>query len=302
MKIAICISGQTRHLNKDTRDLLAVLDLFSEYDYDLFGHTWSDQEDPTDDLLNKFVEYRSDNQQIIWDTIVNPDAYQFPDNRPDWSQFFTTERDWIKDTEYQDILNDTAAASYMDFAKARINGHCGQVWSAMESFLLTKKHMSANQYKFVVKLRWDCKINDEVYADENLEDENKQFKKILKQWANQAGKFNVKHGSAIADSTCLTANDCVVYHGTNSFYTNDLLYVIKRNAFNDILKSTTMHTFEQMFLREYITSMPMSHQLWADWLLTQELKCAPVLPDLIRLNTDGNPDDPIRKPNKRWRV
>ena len=197
MKIAICVSGQTRHLNKDTHHLLAVLDLFSDYDYDLFGHTWSDQEDPNDNLLNKFVEYRSDNQQIIWDTIIDPHAYQFPDDRPNWSQFFTTERDWIKDAEYQDILNGTSATSYIDFAKERINGHCGQVWSAMESFLLTKKHMPVNQYEFVVRLRWDCKIDEYVYADENLEDVKKEFKETLWLWANQKGKFDSKYGGAM---------------------------------------------------------------------------------------------------------
>ena len=46
----------------------------------------------------------------------------------------------------------------------------------------------------------------------------------------------------------------------------------------------------------------MSHQLWADWLESLNLRCAPVLNDLIRLNADGDIDDPVSKPNKRWRV
>ena len=61
LKIAICVSGQTRHFNKDpsyTDDFYEVLDLFSDYDYDLFGHTWADQEDPHSEVLNKFTEYR----------------------------------------------------------------------------------------------------------------------------------------------------------------------------------------------------------------------------------------------------
>ena len=39
LKIAICVSGQTRHFNKDpryTQNFYEILDLFNEYDYDLF--------------------------------------------------------------------------------------------------------------------------------------------------------------------------------------------------------------------------------------------------------------------------
>ena len=123
-KIAICVSGQTRHFNdapQYTDDFYKILDLFSDYDYDLFGHTWADQEDPHDAVLNKFVEYRSDNQEVIWDTINNPDVYRDLNNRPMWPQFFTTEKDWHLKPEYQDMLNGISDTSYIDFAKARIN-------------------------------------------------------------------------------------------------------------------------------------------------------------------------------------
>ena len=55
-KIAICVSGQTRHLNQSPKfmqDFFDVLDLFSEFDYDLYGHTWADQETPNNKVLDR---------------------------------------------------------------------------------------------------------------------------------------------------------------------------------------------------------------------------------------------------------
>ena len=300
-KIAICVSGQTRHINEDpvyTQDFLEILDLFSDYDYDLFGHTWADNEDPNDAILNKFVEYRSDDQRIIWDTINDPTVYKYSNRRPVWPQFFKTGNDWIKKTEYQDIINGTSDTSYIDFAKERINGSVGQVWSAMESFLLTKKHWASNNYRFVVKIRWDCKINKYVYGDENIEDKKKEFKETLWLWTSKQGRFDPKFGNLFTESTCLTANDCIMEGG--AFYANDIFYIIRGDAFNDnILNFTTIRTFEEMLIemgKENFISM--SHQLWAEWLLSRELICAPLLHDLIQPN--GHPED--GKLNKRWKI
>ena len=97
VKIAICISGQTRHLNnnpKYTEDFNNILGLFDEYDYDLFGHTWSDQEDPHSEILKQFTDYRSDSQDIIWNTII--DHKEFGNSYfPVWSQYFQTKEDYI---------------------------------------------------------------------------------------------------------------------------------------------------------------------------------------------------------------
>ena len=73
-KIAICVSGQTRHFNADpqyTEDFNNVLGLFDDFEYDLFGHTWSDQENPHQEVLERFTDYRSDDQKVIWDTIID---------------------------------------------------------------------------------------------------------------------------------------------------------------------------------------------------------------------------------------
>jgi hypothetical protein len=296
-KIAICVSGQTRHFNdapQYTDDFYKILDLFSDYDYDLFGHTWADQEDPHDAVLNKFVEYRSDNQEVIWDTINNPNVYRDLNNRPMWPQFFTTEKDWHLKPEYQDMLNGISDTSYIDFAKARINGSIGQIWSAMESFLLTKNHWDSNRYMFVVRLRWDSTL------DSIDESQIKQFKEILWQWAAGEGKFSQQNPfGAIHKAQCLTTVDCVM--GQGAFYTNDMIYVFKGHAFlRQILSTTAIRTFEQILSQKPIDNpfMSSAHQLWAEWLINLGLLMSPQLPDFIRVNGPG--DD--NKPNKKWRM
>ena len=297
-KIAICVSGQTRHFNADpqyTEDFNNVLGLFDDFEYDLFGHTWSDQENPHPEVLERFTDYRSDDQKVIWDTIIDSNSYKNPEQHPHWSQFFTPKRDWLNKKEYQDILNGTSDTSYIDFAKERINGHCGQVWSAMESFLLTKhKH-----YDFVVRIRWDSKICDEPSEfTMPIEEEIKQFKHTLWAWINQKEKFNL---SPLDNASCLVADDCLIEN--NRFYANDMLYVIKGNVLRNIIDNyTTIHVFEKM-LNEAGHYVAMSHELWADWLDILNLRCVPALNNLIRLNGDFRlVNDPVSKPNKKWRA
>ena len=64
-KIAICVSGQTRQMNEDRniQKFLEALQIFeNEFEVDYYGHTWADQEDPDPIILNKFREYKKEDQ------------------------------------------------------------------------------------------------------------------------------------------------------------------------------------------------------------------------------------------------
>ena len=72
-KIAICVSGQTRHINqrpKFTQDFFDILDLFRDFEYDLYGHTWADQETPNNKVLKLFTDFQKDDQDIIWQELT----------------------------------------------------------------------------------------------------------------------------------------------------------------------------------------------------------------------------------------
>ena len=128
LKIAICYSGQTRHFNKDpryTQNFYEILDLFNEYDYDLFGHTWADHEDPHSEVLDKLTEYRSDDQKIIWDAITDlrptPNKYF-----PIWTQFFQTQPEWYDKPEYMDMLKGKSDKNFIDFIKNESSNPLGR--------------------------------------------------------------------------------------------------------------------------------------------------------------------------------
>lgn len=300
-KIAICFSGQTRHFNKDpkyTSDFYEILELFDDYDYDLFGHTWADHEDPHDKVRQKFKEYKSEDQEIIWDTIIN---LRPTENRyfPFWEQFFQTKEQWYEKPEYMDILKGKSDVNYIDFAKERIKGTVGQIWSAHESFLLTKPYWKENNYSMVVKLRWDLMIKY-FEGHDWVNDNKKRFKNQLRDWINKEVDF----GNMFQHPTCLCSDDCLFEHGETSF-TNDHLFVFwgkEFGAYSNILKTTPIELLGQL-LGSYqpnsytIPHLPSAHTLWMDWILYNDFVVSAKLPNLTQANgPSGN------KINKEWNI
>ena len=299
LKIAICYSGQTRHFNKDpryTQNFYEILDLFNEYDYDLFGHTWADQEDPHSGVLEKFTEYRSDDQEIIWDAITNlrptPNKYF-----PIWTQFFQTKEEWYDKPEYMDILKGKSDENFINFIKERIKGNVGQVWSAHESFLLTVPQ--ANEYSFVVRLRWDSWIND-FHGTEYVQNSIDRFKDILYNWSHKKMEFS-QH--PLNGTSCLCSDDCVITKNSAP-YANDHLFVFKGEEFRNKITNIKPVDYLTNLLYSYVSggnhnypSLPAAHTLWMDWILHTGFKVTPALPDIL---TGNGPSE--GKTNKEWNI
>jgi hypothetical protein len=297
LKIAICVSGQTRHFNEDPAyldDFNKLLGLFDEYDYDLFGHTWADQEDPRPGVLKRFTEYRSDPQSIIWDAITpSPDT-----NNIHWTAFLTTRSEWMQKPEYIDIINNKSDINFIDFAKDQIYGQIGQVWSAHESFLLTKNH-AGNKYDFVVKLRWDTMIRKHVLdhqgrVQSNTDDSINRFKEQLYNWSHCLNQWNFK--TCDKYPSCLSLDNCVISERGNP-YINDHLYVFKFNHFkNSILAHSPYDLFIRV-LKEGSNNggLGSAHSLWIKWILNSGFSVSPILPDIFTPNGPGE-----NKPNKEW--
>ncbi len=294
-RIAICVSGQTRHINEDppynTQEFLKVLDLFSDYDYDLFGHTWSDHEDPNDTILSKFTEYRSDDQEIIWDTIIDPsqtNGYW----HPHWWQFVDWKADWVYKEKYINLLNGKSDENFIEFAKERMNGTIGQVWSAHESILLTKNYRTnqpgGHGYPLVVKLRWDLKVKD--YPTE-------VFKDVLYNFTHQIKEYDPKNyvNRTTSPPTWLATND-VTYDKRRGICFNDFIF-----AFNGHDDGIFFNHSPVQLLSELINShqrarlpyvLPSAHTLWIEWITNAGFIISPVLPNIIGLTPPN--------PNKEW--
>jgi hypothetical protein len=299
-KIAICFSGQTRHFNKDpryTQDFYEVLDLFDEFDYDLFGHNWSDHADPHSEVLDKFTEYRSDDQEIIWDAIT--DLRAIPNQYfPVWEQFFQTKEEWYKKPEYIDMLKGNSDVNYIEFAKERIKGNIGQVWSAHESFLLTSSHWQKTFYSVVVRVRWDLMIKY-FHGHEWVNANKQRFKDILYNWVNKQDEFKDNHRWP----DCLCSDDCVFEYNSTP-YANDHMYLFDGGAFtkNGLYIKQPVDMFSSL-LYHYINGphnfprLPSAHSLWMDWIQYAGFRVSPKLPHLFQANGPSE-----GKTNKEWNI
>ena len=302
LKIAICVSGQTRHFNDDplyTEDFNKILSLFDEYDYDLFGHTWADHKDPHDEVLSRFKEYRSDPQSIIWDEITGPGSIGNGQDSMHWKYFLPFTDKWMEHTDYRDMLNGTSDTSFIDFAKDRIYGAIGQVWSAHESFLLTKNHFATNNYEFVVKIRWDDMINL-YHGHDFIKEQIDKFKQVVYNWSNRHPHFSNNPGNeSQLYPSCLCADDLIL----NSFggipYANDHIYLIRGITLKEnILTFTPYELFKNMLVEpagRMLHNIPTAHTLWMVWLLNAGLTIGPLLPNFIQSN--GSSDS---KTNNYW--
>lgn len=296
-KIAICVSGQTRHINKDpiyTQEFLKLLDLFSDYDYDLFGHTWADQEDPNDTILSKFTEYRSDDQEIIWDTIIDPSQTIGPWH-PHWWQFVDWKADWVYKEKYINLLNGKSDENFIEFAKERIKGTIGQVWSCHESILLTKNYRT-NQpggygYPLVVKLRWDLKVKD--YPTE-------VFKDVLYNFTHRIKEYAPELMGNLSDVTCLATNDVTIGKRTGISF-NDFIFAFNGHNDGTLFDQSPVQLLSGLIINHQRARLPYvlpsAHTLWIEWITNAGFIISPVLPNIIGLTRSI-----VNNPNKEWGI
>jgi len=298
-KIAICVSGQTRQLNMDDNieKLLEVLQIFeNEFEVDYYGHTWADQEDPDPIILNKFCEYKKEDQSVIWDTITAPNNIVQRDDRYGWPYWFQTKKSWWNDPDYLAILNGTSDTSYIDFAKDRIYGTVGQVWSAHQSFSLVRDTLTKEQYKAVIRLRWDTSIqwnNGRPVTEENIE----RFKQQLHDWIDSKNNF------AQYNCCCLVSDQSHFQDWGPPFF-NDFCFVFRPsdvNVIKNIIFGDIMHAFKKIFSDLNQTghlSLPSAHSLWAHYLVAtlSNGRITPMLPNIF--TASGSP----YKSNKRWGI
>ena len=301
-KIAICFSGQTRHFNDNrlyTEHFYEILNLFDDYDYDLFGHTWADHVNPHGEVRQLFKEYRRDDQEIIWNDILHNTVHN-DDYGPNWVQFFQTNKEWYEKSEYMDILNGKSDVSYIDFAKERIKGTVGQVWSAHESFKLTDKHWADNNYQMVIKLRWDLMIK--YFSGKDWVNENKKrFKTTLQNWINKEVDF----ANMYEYPSCLCVDDLIVSssHRSGSPYVNDHIFAFSGETWPMDRISKKPAELLSSLLLSYMPSdanepvLPSAHTLWMDWIMHNKFIICPRLPNMFQANGPSE-----GKINKEWNI
>jgi len=293
-KIAICYSGQTRHINEDpcyTDDFYDILSLFSEFDCDLYGHTWSDQEDPNQEILKNFKDFQKTDQEDIWNAVKLIDYKQLC-----FWNFLPGNSHWPTVQEYKDVVNGNE--DFIDFAKQRIKGGIGQVWSAHECFKLVKAQ-SHGEYTYVVRLRWDLKIQYQ-YGKDVLAKLKDQFRDVLKTMAmphpakppTSRTTHPLNNTWDVLTTDMVEMNPCMYLP-----YINDHVFVIRGSSFRDsiIVKKSPIQILQDIAKDNDQSSFPSAHSLWITWLFRCEFRVVSALPDITTGNGHGE-----GKINKEW--
>jgi len=138
IKIAICVSGQTRGI-ADTSALVnsfALLKHSAEFDIDFFGHTWTDQVAPIN--INDFRNFQHTDQDEIWHEFKGDIFNMIPFNS-----------DWNQHPEYIKLLN--GDGNFSEFAKDRVKGVFGQIVSNYKCI----EQINTSEYVAIIKWRWD---------------------------------------------------------------------------------------------------------------------------------------------------
>lgn len=144
MKIAVCLSGETRNYNHDLLDtdrqgpMDFVNQLKQHFDVvDIFGHTWSHCGKPVN--RHDFKKFRQDDQKVITDWV----AQDFV------NRTYTDGGNGNFNSINQ--LNDLGPVAFIDAYLNKSKAIYGQTWSAAECFEL----VPLDEYDIVIRYRWD---------------------------------------------------------------------------------------------------------------------------------------------------
>lgn len=143
-KIAICISGQTRTHNTREDQFHRGLEILfgSEFDYDLYAHTWDDQVLPTQ--AHRYTVLKTTDQSLLWKHMISK-------GNP-FSAMFLTEK--LQNTpEYQSAIS--GESSLVHLMEKCITGIYSQLvgnWHAFDSITEPEKYCA------FVRFRWDVTV------------------------------------------------------------------------------------------------------------------------------------------------
>lgn len=171
MKIAFCISGETREHNKFYGPNIMITYLMElGHTVDVFGHTWEHCEVPNSSLYN-FKQLQIDDQHKLIGDWVNED----PGNRA-----------WQVDSERIKQADGKTVIQSLDVTNAKIGQHVSG-WKCLQM-------PDTDQYDVFYRWRWDLTINSSI-----LENEKYMIDKTLIPWLDYA-KTNNKIPLAITDN------------------------------------------------------------------------------------------------------
>lgn len=273
MKIAICVSGQTR--KADTSALVKSFDCLKDsFDIDFYGHTWTDQVAPSN--INDFKNFQHTDQDEIWHEFKGDIFNMIPFNQ-----------DWNHQPEYIKLLNGNG--NFSEFAKSRVNSVFGQIVSNYKCI----KQINASEYDAIIKWRWDSffVVQEATQFIKDLIDfishENIHNKKIIRDNDPIGVGLNMRIGitpgnTYIEDRFFLFRKSHIaklsdkvdVYQSLRNVYLNN-------NKVNDKDQGTRLH----------------SHALWVAYFIESNIQMLPCLTDIAYFCKISRRESLL---NKKW--
>ena len=230
-KIAICVSGQTRGFNDRCDRFYENIDhIFQDFDYDLFGHTWDDQE-IDQSHYNIFNEIIKTPQEEIWKEIQNINPFAF---------FLLTDQ-IIASNEYK--LAIAGQGNLADLMNETITGCYAQLVSGHQAISLAP----SDEYHAYVKYRWDIsKSLDTIDLSE--------WHKDFYEWV-----INNNNRNAILEQYDIPSVEVKLFYDMMITFSTEAQKLIKKRRWNNMLDDMLINP-------KHPRLIPASaHELWENF-------------------------------------
>ena len=274
-KIAIMVSGQLRDYNENHEQWLAdVQELFQDFDFDLYGHTWEDQDDPVN--MEIFKGFKKTDQDIIWNTLIKDDIFQK----------IPVESEWFDMLEYQDALDVHSNTDLRQWIKSLIT----PTYSQLFGHKLCSELCRNNDYAFFVRYRWDCGIDD------NRSYLMDYWRKNLLEFAHWQGEFGAGYQPEY-NSVCVFTPS--VMYGRIGKFIPDLCFLYKPGV-HQMFKDLDLDWNTK--LRKIIEGTGVAitaHELWSHFIITSDYPIIVSGPNCVSFSNNSAKFD---KPHKIWNI
>ena len=268
MKIAVCLSGETRNFNRvlemDRRGPLNFINELKKFypDVDIFGHTWKHCEKPNESIV-KFEKLLIQDQSMIDDWVKEDFLNRAYSNRDGWNK--------------QNRLSEMSPEEFVKIHLERSRAAYGQVFSAFKCF----REVPLDRYDVIIRYRWDLEHKGDTDYFENT---------IIDRigWLLRRTDQGITAGMGSSNTTLYTANPPMMTMEDTFFMLN--------TAGHSYVKSVPIeHRLDVIFESNWGNEKSEAHTLWTSALFTpvpsrnpkdprdQEITFALHLPNMFQL-------------------
>lgn len=262
-KLLILVSGQTRALNENDhfeKFIAGIERVFGDYDYDLAGHTWNDQELPND--LTKFIRVHQTDQQDIVKWV-----------KKDFKRRVFVSNRWAGNPHYEKIARNDS--ELMRFLLENSVGAYAQLWSFDLSLRFYTKAIERRDYDAIIRYRWDTGPYAVYYDHEDLDKVELHVQEYKQKF------YDFMHDDGIwadHDANFVCAYPAILPTHGGAGFIPDHCFWMRPHCAEDLLNEELGQVLDE--LNEKHMDLPTSHSLWAEYLAHMRVPVMAAAPDI----------------------